>query len=282
MRSVRTLLTAALTAVSLTGCLASFPHEPGTGSVTRDDYSFADDFDGPAGSPVDRSKWKYDVGNRWGENELEYYAASTDNVALDGKGNLAITARKGNPDGHRCQYGNCRYTSGRILTEGRFAQKYGTFEARIKLPVGKGIWPAFWLLGGNNWPAQGEIDIMENLGHTPRIAHATVHGPDYYGAGGITKKTDAGVPLSEDFHVYGLDWSPKRLVWLLDGVEYFRVTRADVETRGKRWVFDHPFFIILNVAVGGAWPGSPDARTVFPQTMLVDWVRVTPRKSTKG
>ncbi|MET0422406.1 MAG: glycoside hydrolase family 16 protein [Actinoplanes sp.] len=272
MHSVRTLLIAATAAMTLTGCLSSFPPDESGASVSQK-YSFSDDFDGPAGSAIDAGKWQFDVGNRWGDNELEYYAHSTDNVALDGQGNLAITARKGNPAGYQCQYGTCEYTSGRVLTEGKFSQKYGRFEARIKIPTGQGIWPAFWLLGGNKWPDQGEIDILENLGHTPDVLHATIHGPGYSGAAGITKKQKTGRNLSDDFHTYALDWSPSRLVWYLDGEEYFRITKAQL--KGKDWVFDHPFFIILNVAVGGAWPGRPDESTVFPQTMLVDWVRVT-------
>lgn len=269
----RTLLAAVVAATTLTGCLSSFP--PDESHVAVPKYTFSDDFDGAAGSRVDSSRWKYDIGNRWGDQELEYYSDSTDNVSLVGNGNLAITARKGNQAGHQCQYGLCEYTSGRVLTEGKFDQKYGRFEARIKLPSGQGIWPAFWLLGGNNWPADGEIDILETLGHKPDVLHASLHGPGFSGAKGnpVTHAESTGKNLSDDFHVFALDWTPDRLVWLLDGEEYFRVTKSSL--KGKEWVFDHPFFIILNVAVGGSWPGAPDGTTQFPQTMLVDWVRVS-------
>lgn len=265
----RMLLAAAVILTTLTAC--SWPREE-SAVPTPGPYVWSDEFDAPAGTPVDAAKWKFDVGNRWGENELEYYTDSTDNVVHDGKGNLAITARAENPAGYQCQYGTCRYTSGRVLTEGIFEQTYGYFEARIKIPKGKGIWPAFWLLGGNNWPAEGEIDIMEVLGHTPSTLYATAHGPGYVGEGGISTKKATARPLSNDFHTYALDWSPNLIVWYLDGVEYFRMTPASI--KGKDWVFDHKFHIILNLAVGGRWPGAPDASTVFPQTMLIDYVRV--------
>jgi beta-glucanase (GH16 family) len=129
------------------------------------------------------------------------------------------------------------------------------------------------MLGGSNWPATGEIDIMENIGKMPNTVYGTVHGPGYSGAGGIGGNRTIGSALGDAFHTYAVDWSPNLIVWYLDGQEYFRVTPANLN--GNQWVYDHPFFMILNVAVGGAWPGSPDGSTSFPQTMLVDWVRVS-------
>ncbi|KAA9376563.1 family 16 glycosylhydrolase [Microbispora cellulosiformans] len=273
MRRPRLLLIAAALAAGLSGALGGVPGaeraEAAIGPVT-----WSDEFNGAAGSAVDPAKWKFDIGGGgWGNNELEYYTDSTRNVYQDGQGHLAITARKENPAGYQCHYGTCQYTSGRILTADKFSQAYGRFEASIKIPKGQGIWPAFWMLGGGNWPNTGEIDIMENVGNAPNTVYGTVHGPGYSGSGGVGGNRTIGAPLGDGFHNYRVDWSPGLIVWYLDGAEYFRVTPADI--RGNQWVFDHPFFMILNVAVGGYWPGNPDATTAFPQTMLVDYVRVS-------
>ncbi|WP_406674751.1 lectin [Nonomuraea sp. N2-4H] len=234
---------------------------------------WSDEFDGPAGSPVDGSKWRFDIGGGgWGNNEHQYYTDSTRNAALDGNGNLVITARRENPAGDQCHYGTCLYTSARLLTLGTFSQTYGRFEARMKLPRGQGIWPAFWMLGGTNWPDDGEIDIMENIGREPNTVHGTIHGPGYSGGGGIGAGYTIGSPFADAFHTFAVDWSPNLIVWYVDGVEYQRRTPADLG--GRRWVFDHPFFMIMNVAVGGDWPGYPDGTTTFPQTLTVDYVRV--------
>jgi beta-glucanase (GH16 family) len=246
----------------------------GAGSCAEDpagrELIWADEFDGPAGQLPDPGRWRFDVGTDWGNRQLEYDTDRAENVSLDGAGHLAITAREelwlGQP-----------YTSGRINTKDLFAQQYGRFEARIRLPVGQGIWPAFWLRGADletvGWPASGEIDILEYLGHEPRIAHAAVHGPGYSGGAAVTGVHDLGRPFHEDFHVFAIEWDEDLIRWFVDGVQYHAVGPETLAGRG-RWVFDHPFFVILNVAVGGNWPGPPDATTTFPQTMLVDYVRV--------
>jgi beta-glucanase (GH16 family) len=166
-----------------------------------------------------------------------------------------------------------------LKTQGKFSQKYGRFEARIKIPYGQGIWPAFWMLGADiekkSWPKCGEIDIMENIGKEPGIVHGTIHGPGYSGANGI------GAPLSlppgqrfaDDFHIYAVEWEQKVIRFYVDDHLYQTRTPANLPP-GAKWVYQHPFFVLLNVAVGGGWPGSPDASTTFPQTMLVDYVRV--------
>jgi beta-glucanase (GH16 family) len=283
MRTYRTLLAAATVAVTLTGALAVASRadraEADVGGIT-----WSDEFNGAAGTSVDGAKWGFDTGGGgFGNNELEYYTTSTSNVAMDGQGHLAITARRENPANYQCWYGTCQYTSGRILTSGRFTQRYGRFEASIKIPKGQGLWPAFWMLGDNigsvGWPNSGEIDIMENIGRTPNTVYGTVHGPGYSGANGVGGNRTIGAPLGDAFHTYAVTWSPNLIVWTLDGAEYFRVTPANVS---GTWVFDHPFFIIMNVAVGGFWPGNPDASTVFPQTMLVDYVRVSAWNDTGG
>ncbi|MEV4895771.1 family 16 glycosylhydrolase [Nonomuraea sp. NPDC055795] len=238
---------------------------------------WSDEFNGSAGSAVDQSKWRFDIGGGgWGNNEQQYYTSSTRNAALDGGGNLVITARRENPANYQCHYGTCQYTSARLLTAATFTRAYGRFEARLKVPRGQGIWPAFWMLGDDigsvGWPSSGEIDIMENIGREPSTVHGTIHGPGYSGGAGIGAAYSIGGTFADAFHAFTVDWSPNLIIWYVDGNEYQRRTPASLG--GNRWVFDHPFFMIMNVAVGGHWPGYPDATTTFPQTMTVDYVRV--------
>lgn len=235
---------------------------------------WSDEFDGEPGDSPDSTRWTFDIGNGaggWGNNQLEYDTNRPVNVSLDGEGNLAITAR-------REDYLDWDYTSGRINTRYKFSRTRGRFEARIKLPIGQGIWPAFWLLGSNidpaGWPDCGEIDIMEYLGHDPNRVYGTLHGPGYSGGsavGGSYTLQEGG--FNEDFHVFAIEWSSDSITWEVDGVSYQTKTPGDLPA-GAPWVFNHDFFIILNVAVGGYWPGPPDESTTFPQTMLVDYVRV--------
>ncbi|TDD28540.1 glycosyl hydrolase family protein [Kribbella turkmenica] len=241
-----------------------------------------DNFDGPAGQAPDQTRWRYDIGGSgWGNNERQYYTNSTRNSALDGNGNLVITARR-ESGGHQCHYGTCEYTSARLLTAQTFTHTYGRFEARIKIPRTQGIWPAFWMLGGGNWPNDGEIDIMENIGREPATVHGTLHGPGYSGAGGIGASYNHpnGWAFADDFHTFRIDWEPNSIKWFVDGVQYQHRTPADLG--GRTWVFDHPFFMIMNVAVGGNWPGYPDGTTVLPQTMTIDYVRVSTIGSSSG
>jgi beta-glucanase (GH16 family) len=238
---------------------------------------WADEFDGAAGSAPDQSKWGYDIGgNGWGNNELETYTSRTENAFLDGDGRLVIRLIKETlrgPDGIRRDY-----TSARLLTRGKFTQRYGRIEARLRVPFGQGIWPAFWMLGDNidsaGWPTCGEIDIMENIGREPSIAHGTLHGPGYSGGSPLTGlyTLPDGQKFADDFHTFAIEWEPSAIRFYVDDALYQTKTPADAA--GRQWVFDHPFFIILNVAIGGNWPGSPDATTTFPQEMAVDYVRV--------
>ncbi|MDA0564108.1 glycoside hydrolase family 16 protein [Streptomonospora sp. S1-112] len=240
---------------------------------------WADEFNAPAGTAPDPAKWTVEVnGDGGGNQELQYYADSRDNLAHDGAGNMVITARQGNPAGYQCHYGPCQYTSGRMNTSGKFTHAYGRFEARIKIPTGQGIWPAFWMLGDDlgqvGWPNSGEIDIMENVGHEPATVHGSLHGPGYSGGGAVTGSYHhpQGWAFTDTFHTFAVEWRPDAITWFVDGVAYQTFTPAD--TRGNPWVYDHPFFLILNVAVGGQWPGAPDASTRFPQEMKIDYVRV--------
>lgn len=232
---------------------------------------WSDEFDGPAGQLPSPENWQFDIGTDWGNLQLEYDTNRAENVGLDGAGNLAITAREE-------EFSDQDYTSGRIKTKDLFERTHGRFEARIKLPIGQGIWPAFWMLGSNidqvGWPACGEIDIMEYLGHEPRVLHGTLHGPGHYGGSAVTRKHTLGQGgFNLGFHIFAVDWTEESISWSVDGYTFQIVKPADLPP-GATWVYNRPFFILLNVAVGGRWPGSPDETTVFPQTMLVDYVRV--------
>ncbi|WP_433268676.1 family 16 glycosylhydrolase [Micromonospora vinacea] len=273
------LLAAALVA---TATALVVPAHPDRAEAAIGPISWQDEFNSPAGTPVDQNKWRFDTGGGgWGNNERQYYTNSTSNAVHDGQGNLVITARRDNPANYQCHYGRCEYTSARLLTAATFTQTYGRFEARIKIPRGQGIWPAFWMLGtGGGWPDAGEIDVMENIGREPNTVYGTVHGPGYSGGGGITGSRTLGAPLADTFHTFRVDWEPNVITWYVDGVQYHRVDPARLG--GSRWVFDHPFFMILNVAVGGNWPGYPDGTTQFPQQMLVDYVRVSSYTSGGG
>jgi len=243
--------------------------------VNFTNLTWEDNFDSE-GTP-DSSNWTYDIGDGtaqgipgWGNNELQYYTDRPENVVVE-DGMLKITAR-------REQFEGRNYTSARILTKGLFEQAYGRFEARIKLPWGQGLWPAFWMLGDDldgslTWPEIGEIDIMENRGDEPTIVHGSVHGPGYSAGEAITKTyelTDSR--FDTEFHVFGIEWGPDYINYYVDDDLYNQITPDDVT---GEWVFnDNPFHIILNVAVGGSFSGNPTAETLFPQTMYVDYVRV--------
>ncbi|MEL6821525.1 MAG: glycoside hydrolase family 16 protein [Calditrichota bacterium] len=233
-----------------------------------------DDFSGPIGQLPDTSVWNFDIGTGWGNNQLEFDTDRPTNASLDGQGNLLIIAREESFQGSN-------YTSARITTANKFTKKFGRIEARIQLPWGQGIWPAFWLLGENfgsvGWPQCGEIDIMEYRGQEPSIVHATVHGPGYSAGGGVTRSyTLPNSRFDTGFHIFAIEWNENSIDWYVDDKLYHRVTPDDVN---GAWVFNQPFFIILNVAVGGGYVGPPDATTVFPQTMVIDYVRVYDKSS---
>ncbi|OZM71957.1 hydrolase [Amycolatopsis antarctica] len=239
--------------------------------------AFEDNFDGPAGAAVDGGKWNLETGDNVNNHERQWYTSGTDNAALDGNGNLVITAKKENI-GQTCWYGPCEYTSARLTTAGKFTTSSGRVEARIKVPTGQGMWPAFWMLGEDigsvGWPECGEIDVMENVGFEPGTVHGTLHGPGYSGEGGVGNSYTLpdGQAFTDDFHTFAVDWSPEKITWSVDGQEFSTKTPADVP---GRWAFDHQFYLILNLAVGGYWPGDPDDSTQFPQQLVVDYVRVS-------
>ncbi|MFJ8764608.1 lectin [Streptomyces clavifer] len=275
---VSVLALATLSTGMAQGAPAPVEKPPASTAAAAAAVTFADEFDGPAGSAVDGSKWQTETGDNVSNHERQYYTAGNRNAVLDGQGNLVITARRENPGNYQCWYGRCEYTSARLNTAGRFTTTYGKIEARMKIPRGQGIWPAFWMLGNDigqvGWPNSGEIDIMENVGFEPGTVHGTLHGPGYSGSGGIGAgyTLPGGQAFADAFHTFAVDWSPEAITWSVDGTVYQRRTPADLG--GRQWVFNKPFFLILNLAVGGYWPGDPDGSTVLPQQLLVDYVRV--------
>ncbi len=241
-----------------------------------------EEFDGPAGRSPDPARWTPEIGDGtangipgWGNNEREYYTDRAENAALDGQGHLVISAAKA--DGSlSCYYGPCEYTSARLKTQDKVEIGHGRIEARIKVPSGAGLWPAFWALGSDigkvGWPASGEIDIMEYVGRKPNEVSGVLHGPGYSGGSGIGGQIQLPAPVADDYHVFAIEWQRGRIDWLVDGVRFHSVTTADLA--GKQWVFDKPFFMILNLAVGGWLGGEVGSDVTFPRTLTVDYIRV--------
>lgn len=231
-----------------------------------------DEFDGAADSEPDPTRWGHDIGGGgWGNGQLEFNTDQLANAHLDGNGALVITAL-------RQRYNESDYTSARLSTADHFTQQYGRFEARIRLPVGQGIWPAFWLLGADiasaGWPECGEVDIMEARGDEPSTNHGSAHGPGYSGVNPHSAPYHLpGARFADDFHVFAAEWGPGELHWFVDGHHYHAVTAASLPPE-HRWVFDdRPMFVLLDVAVGGTFAGEVDD-SIFPQSMVVDYVRV--------
>lgn len=238
-------------------------------AAAKPGFTVYDDFSGTAGDAVANDRWSHDVGRTgWGNNEKQDYTDSTENSSLDGEGNMVIKAMR-NGDG---------YTSARVTTKDKFEFTYGRIEARIKMPAGAGLHPAFWMLGTDldsvGWPLSGEIDIMETLNQADQY-HTGIHAPQPDSL--TSQKVDAGgippEPLSENFHTYWVERSPGRVTTGIDGTTLATVTPDDLIGGDDYWVFDKPFFLLFNVAVAGDWPGPTDNSTPFPATMTVDWVR---------
>jgi beta-glucanase (GH16 family) len=270
----RWFLAVAILALATTSCGQSSAPPAPPGSTWQ--LSWSDEFNAADGSAPDPSKWTLETGGGgWGNQELEYYTARPQNAHIQ-NGNLVIMVLQetySGPDGV-----TRNYTSARMKTQKHFSQTYGRFEARLKVPFGQGIWPAFWMLGDDidqvDWPNCGEIDIMENIGKEPATVHGTIHGPGYSGAGGVTAAFSLpSGRFADDFHVFAVEWEPNAIRFYVDDHLYATQTPAALPA-GTKWVFDHPFFILLNVAVGGSFPGSPDQTSTYPQTMEVDYVRV--------
>lgn len=266
---IRSILRNCLAVVILLFTISSCSTDDKQTVATFKTLVMSDEFD-TNGAP-NSAIWDYNIGrgdNGWGNGELQYYTNRAENVTVQ-NGVLIITAKKES-------YNGASYTSSRLVTKGKFEQTYGRFEARIRVPFGQGMWPAFWLLGANSdtvtWPNCGEIDIMEYRGQEPTKILGTVHGPGYFGGGSISKSYSLiNDRFDTGFHVFGIEWGSKYINFYVDDVLYNQITPADVP---GEWVYDHPFYIIINLAVGGGFVGAPNSETVFPQTMLIDYVRV--------
>ncbi len=241
--------------------------------------TWSDEFSGHGSKSPNPAKWQIITGGTgWYHNELEYYTARKENLRQK-HGKLILEVRKEDYTGP--DHVTKTVTSARLITQGKFTQRYGRFEARIKLPAGKGMWPAFWMLGDDHdtkgWPASGEIDVMENIGDHHRI-YGTLHGPGFSGPQGLQSHYDLpeGQTVDGEFHLYAVEWEPEEIRFYVDNHIYATQTKAGLPV-GATWVFDHPFYLLLNLGVGGSWPGYPDNTTKFPQQMLVDYIRVYER-----
>lgn len=245
--------------------------------VTTNNVTWSDEFD-----TINTNTWNFETGGGgFGNNEREYYTNGQNAfIQYDGAAGsnvLVIEARKDNPANYNCWYGRCEYTSSRMTTAGKKTFQYGRIEARMKLPQTQGIWPAFWMLGSDigavGWPQCGEIDIMEHVGFEPVITHGAIHGPGYSGNTPFIGANYLNESVNNNYHVYAVEWNANGIKFFVDGNNFYSVTKAQAQTYGN-WVYDHPMFLLLNVAVGGNWPGSPDGSSTFPQRMLVDYIRV--------
>ncbi|MFN8375385.1 MAG: glycoside hydrolase family 16 protein [Anaerolineae bacterium] len=280
MRKISTsqliLLALAVIGLSLMGVVTaqeeptpeSTPEAEATPIVVPEGYSLVwhDEFEGDT---IDEDNWTYDLGaGGWGNGEAEYYTDRPENARVE-DGMLVIEARQE-------RYEESYYTSARLKTQGLQEFQYGRVEARLRVPAGRGLWPAFWMLGSNfqqvGWPDCGEIDIMEYIGREPDLILGTMHGPGYSGALGLSTWNRQEYDIADDFHTFAIEWDEDQITWFYDDVAYSTYTRSDVGER--EWVFDQPFFIILNLALGGQLSGPIGLDTVFPAQYLVDYVRV--------
>ena len=277
--AIRWLLLLLLAVSLITGCQPSgqstqptlaIPTPIPTPAAARTGWQLVwrDEFEGNA---INRADWTFDLGGGgWGNGEAQRYTDLPQNARLV-QGLLVIEGRK---DAN--EQGGFEFTSARLKTQGLKTFQYGRIEARLKVPAGAGVWPAFWMLGADfdqvGWPDCGEIDIMEHVGRDPNVVMGTLHGPGYSGALGLTSRSLQDYPIADEFHTYAVEWDADHITWFFDDVHYHTLTRADVGT--DRWVFDQPFFLILNLALGGTLGGFISPDTEFPVYLYADYVRV--------
>lgn len=284
-----TALVAGVLAIVLAGCGAPSPPPSPTSTPPSSAFpvpsgwkvTFDDEFDGRAGKAPDSRYWHPDHGGTgWGNQELQYYTPSG-NAFLDGQGHLVLEARTQSGGIRSCWYGPCRYTSGKEITyrgdSALFSQRYGHFEVRMKMPEGAGLLAAFWLLGDNindvGYPESGEIDVVETLGNQTGAIEQHAHAPGLDFGSGFPLPTGQSI---SDWHTYAVTWTPTEIDWEVDGQTTQTLTEQQA---ASRWDFDHPFYLLFSLAVGGNWPGPPDAGTQFPARMLIDYVRVFDKAS---
>jgi beta-glucanase (GH16 family) len=279
-------VTAAVLALGSAAACGKPPSGPPAPTPTQPSWVlvWSDEFEGAAGTGIDGTKWVHDLGDGcqsgncgWGNQEKEYYTSSAENIARNGNGQLEIVGRVASA-GLTCYYGPCRYTSAKITTRGKFHAAPGKVEARIKLPPGQGLWPAFWMLGENfpttPWPNCGELDIMEFRGSQLSSVSSAIHGPGYSGNTPFVHANVLGQQTYADaLHTFSVIWGPALIQFLVDDVLHYTVSRSEIQQRGN-YVFDQPFFIILNLAIGGHFDGDPQSDAILPATMVVDFVRV--------
>jgi beta-glucanase (GH16 family) len=239
---------------------------------------WSQEFNEAAGTRPSSKFFDYDLGGGgWGNKELQWY--TEDAVKTNGAGQLEISVTKIPPVAedelpYNC-FGDCQYFSGRIKTQDKIRFKYGRMEARLKLPAGTGVWPAFWMLGSNikakGWPKSGEIDIIELRGREPELAIVSAHGPGYSGAASKTGSKRYSTPLSDDYHVYAIEWAANKISWFVDGKLVHTLTNKSV--KAGTYVFNQDFFLILNVAMGGDFDGGQLDSDIDGVKMSVDWIR---------
>jgi beta-glucanase (GH16 family) len=284
MRSQALPLGLVLLLLTIAGCSEEPAIEPAIWEEPAGTWveTWRDDFDGPAQSAPDATHWNVEVNELGYNDELNYNTPERKNSFLDGNGNLVLQALRENYIDSSGKPSTQPYTSARLNTQGKVEPTYGRIEARIRLPKGgRGIWPAFWMLGNDiddpkvGWPECGEVDILEWRGSEPANIISSLHGPGYSGGSSYNSSYTLPVDTYSDVHTYTFEWLPDRVRWLIDGNQYYLVTAQRVRDHGQRWAYDHPFFIILNLAIGGIFDGDPDASAVFPQQMVVEYVSVS-------
>ncbi len=240
------------------------------------DLVWEDNFNGTTGDLPNANNWVFETGrgpnnDGWGNQELQNYTNRPKNVSLDGQGNLIITAVQESFQGSN-------YTSGRITTKDKQEFQYGRIEARLKTPFSQGLWPAFWMLGADidetPWPTAGEIDVMELRGQEPSTIAGSIHGPGYSAGNAVGSDFSLeDARFDTEFHVFAVEWGPDFIDYFVDDQLYQQLTPASLP-EGTEWVFNKEFYLLLNVAVGGNYVGNPNDNSRFPQTMIVDYVRV--------
>ena len=275
--SIVKMLVASLSIASLALVVASAPSQSATAATTKK-LLWSQEFNGKKRVGIDKRYFTHDLGNGfgWGNNEKQYYTASSSNILTDGKGNLVITAKRIPETSSILNFcDDCQFTSAKVKTADKLGFMYGRLEARIKTPAGSGMWPAFWMLGaslteGDTWPDCGEIDILEGKGSEPNRVYGTVHGPGYFGGDGITNTWSLDKPLSSTYNVYAIEWFPNKINWYINNKLFHTVTPKSVGT--NKWVFNKPFFMILNLAMGGRFTGDLDPDLTSAK-MYVDYIR---------